>query len=320
LTLVRESIRRNHYSPRTEQNYIARIKDYIIFNGTKHPSELNENHIREYLNYLVQVKNVSGSTQNQALFAILYCYKVLGIKLSRIKNIEKPKRKKRVKEIFSLEEALHVISFLKGAPKLMCQIMFGSGLRLSEVCSLRIKDIDFGNNRIVVHGGKGDKDRVVVLPQSIIPDLKLQIQQCQITFSRNAMNPKYAGVFLPDGIAGKYPGVAHSFEWFYFFPSKNLVDGINKQYHLHESLLQKNVKWAIKKSGINKAASCHTFRHSFATVSLINGMDIRTLQEQLGHASIKTTQDYLHIIPTEYNAAVSPLDLQKNSFGLRQVI
>lgn len=318
LDLVRDSMRLKHYSRKTEKAYIAKIKEYIIFNGKKHPSELNETHIREYLNYLVKERNVSGSTQDQALFAILFCYKTLGIKLRRINNIERSKRKKRIPEVFSSEEALKVISFLKMESKLMSQIMFGSGLRLNEVCSLRIKDIDFGNNRIIVHSGKGDKDRVVILPQLIIPDLKLQIQHCQIVYSRNAMNSNYAGVILPDGIANKYPGAAISFEWFYLFPARNLICEINKQYHIHDSLLQKQVKWAIKKSGINKAASCHTFRHSFATVSLINGMDIRTLQELLGHNSIRTTQVYLHILPA--NQAVSPLDL-KNSFSqLRKVI
>lgn len=306
LDQIRDEITAKHYSRKTGRAYIGWIRDYIIYHNKKHPSELNENHIRQYLNSLVIERKLSASSQQQALFSILFLYKTLNIKLPYIEGIERSKRKKRIPAVFSHSEAMKVISFLRGESKLMTQIMFGSGLRIGEVCSLRIKDIDFGNNCIIIHNGKGDKDRVTILPQSIIPDLKLQIQSCQIAYSRNALNRNYCGVTLNEAIQNKYPGAAQSFEWFYLFPSKYLTE--NKQHHIHGSLLQKHVKYAINKSGINKFASCHTFRHSFATNLISNNTDIRTVQELMGHRSIKTTQIYLHIIPNRFNQAVSPLD------------
>lgn len=308
LDQIREACRLKFYSPKTERSYVTWIHNYIIFHNKKHPAELNAGHIKQYLDSLVLERNLSASTQQQALAAILFLYKILNIKLPYIEGIITSKRKKRIPAVFSVDEALKIISNLKDEPKLMTQIMFGSGLRLAEVCSLRIKDIDFGNNRIVIHNGKGDKDRISILPQSIIPFLKLQIQHCQIIYSRNALRKNYLGVFLPPAIENKYPQAAFAFEWFYLFPARNIT-AVNKQYHLHDSLLQKCVKSAIIKSGINKFASAHTFRHSFATALLQNGTDIRTVQEYLGHRSLKTTQIYLHIIPTKFNEAVSPMDL-----------
>lgn len=309
LDQIRDAITAKHYSKKTARAYIAWIHNYIIYHNKKHPSELNENHIRQYLNWLVIDKKLSASSQQQALFSILFLYKTLNIKLPYIQDIERSKRKKRIPEVFSQAEAVKVISFLKGEPKLMTQIMFGSGLRLSEVVQLRVKDIDFENRRIIIHNGKGDKDRVSILPQSIIPELKLQVQHCRIVYSQNALQNNYLGVTLDSSAQKKYPSAVNSFEWFYLFPSKNLTE--NKQHHLHESLLQKQVKYAVKKSGVNKAASCHTFRHSFATSLILNNTDIRTVQELMGHRSIKTTQVYLHIIPNRFNQAVSPLDLNQ---------
>lgn len=315
LDQIRDEITAKHYSKKTGRAYISWIYNFIIFHNKKHPSELNEVHIRQYLNSLVIDRKLSASSQQQALFTIFFLYKTLNIKLPHIEGIERSKRKKRTPAVFSHEEALKVISFLRGESKLMTQIMFGSGLRVSEVCSLRIKDIDFGNDRIIVHNGKGNKDRVTILPQSIIPEIKLQIQSCQIIYSRNALNRNYCGTTLHNGVDNKYPSAAQSFEWFYLFPSKYLVE--NKQHHIHESLLQKNVKYAINKSGVNKSASCHTFRHSFATYLIKNNTDIRTVQELMGHRSIKTTQIYLHIIPNRFNQAVSPLDINKdNQFNI----
>lgn len=307
LDQVRDSMRLQRKSEKTITAYVRWIKQYILFNGTKHPSELNTDHVRAYLNNLVQERNISASTQKQAFFAILYCYKVLGIKLARVRNIERPKLTKRVPSVFSNDEAKKVISFLKDEFKLMAALMYGSGLRLGEVCKLRINDIDFGNRRIIVRHGKGDKDRVTLLPQSVIPELTLQIEQCRVKHSKNLLNRNYGGVFLPPGIENKFPQAINLFEWFYLFPAKNLVDGKN-QSHIHDSLLQKQIKTAIRKSGVNKPASCHTFRHSFATDLIANGTDIRTVQELMGHRSIRTTQVYLHFVPNKFNQAVSPMD------------
>lgn len=320
LDQVADSLRQRRCSKSTISAYTKWIKAYIIFHNKKHPSELNNEHVRLFIQHLVIDLKLSDSTQKQAFCSIIYLYKMLGIKLNHVEKIEQPKRSKRIPAVFAHEEAVRVISNMRGETKLMAQIMYGSGLRLNEVCKLRIKDIDFGNNCIIVHEGKGNKDRSALLPSSIIPDLKLQIQQAQIIYSKNALNKNYNGVFLPDSVENKYPSAAFEFKWFYLFPARQLVKKIDKQYHLHDSLLQKQVKYAVLKAGVNKFASCHTFRHSFATELIKSHVDIRTVQELLGHANIKTTQVYLHIIPNDFNYAVSPLDKQNDSFNVLRLV
>lgn len=313
LELVSETLRLKHYSRRTEKSYLQWIKRFIIYHDKTHPNLLGPTEIRDFLSDLVKKRDVAASTQKQALNAISFLYKkVLDIEIGDIGKIEKPKKYKKLPVVFSHSEAITVLNNLKGACRLIASLLYGSGLRLSEGLSLRVKDIDFSNSQILIRDAKGSKDRVTLLPDSIIPDLKLQINKVILLHKQDLIDG--AGfVRMPNALSLKYPNANRSQGWQYVFPSSQLCQDdktSNKvRHHINESVVQKAVKAAIKNSNILKPSGCHTLRHSFATNLLQNGYDIRTIQELLGHKSLKTTMIYTHVINKGGFGVRSPLDI-----------
>ncbi len=311
LDQVRNTLRANHYSVRTEESYISWIKRFILFNNKIHPDKLGAEAIRNYLNYLAVEKHVSSSTQNQAMQGILYLYKnVLKKDVGWIKEIKHAKRVKHLPVVFSRNETSEILSRLDGTIKLFVSLMYGTGMRLSECLRLRVKDIDFEMNEIVVRDGKGEKDRITLLPQKMIPILKEHIRKVKNLHEKDLRNG-FGLTILPYALKDKYPNADKEFGWQYVFPSTVFIDDkkmkLKYRYHIHESVIQKEIRKALKAAGIDKPGSPHTFRHSFATHLLDSGYDIRTIQELLGHKSVKTTMIYTHVLKTVMGVR-SPLD------------
>jgi len=302
-----------HYSRRTEESYINWIKRFIIFHNKTHPEELGKNEISAFLNYLAVKRNVSASTQNQALQGILFLYKqILHKDVGWIDDIKRPSTPKHIPVVFTKTEAHSIIEQMEGIPKIVTSLLYGSGMRLSEALRLRIKDIDFGYKQIVVRDGKGEKDRTTILPKSLIPHLKELIEKKEVTHNSD-LKKGFGNTILPYALAEKYPNAPKEFGWQYLFASeKYIYDKKTKnryRYHLHDSTITKAIKAAIKKLKIEKpTASAHTFRHSFATHLLQSNYDIRTVQELLGHKDVRTTMVYTHIIKNLGMGVKSPLD------------
>ena len=312
LDQVRNLIRVKHYSIRTEKSYISWIKQYIRFHNMTHPRELRENDIQKFLTYLAVTRHVSASTQNQALSAILFLYKgVLQIELKYLDGIVRAKNSEHVPVVFSVDEARSVLNRLDGTLKLMTQLLYGSGLRLMECVRLRVKDVDFHYKQIIVRNGKGAKDRVTVLPQFIIEPLQRHLEDMKL-LHEEYLKKGVGTVYLPFALEKKYPKANLEWAWQYIFPASSLStdprSGIQRRHHIDEKRLQRAVKNAIRNAEIIKQASCHTFRHSFATHLLESGYDIRTVQELLGHKDVRTTQIYTHVLGRGGNAVKSPLD------------
>jgi integron integrase len=312
LDQVRETARLKHLSYRTEEAYVQWIKRFILFHKKRHPMALGENEVRQFLTYLVQSKYVSSSTQNQALNAIIFLYKqVLDKQLGMFGNIPRGQRTVRLPVVFSRNEAQTIINNLQGTPKLVASLLYGSGLRLLEAVRMRIQDIDFENNYIVVREGKGDKDRLVPLPQKFIPALQRQMEKVKLLHSED-MAEGYGETYLPDALQIKFKNASRELGWQYMFPaSKRSVDprtGIILRHHLHVTYIQRSVKEAIDKCAFHKNGSCHSFRHSFATHLLEDGHDIRTVQELLGHKDVRTTMIYTHVLNKKGLTVRSPLD------------
>jgi integron integrase len=312
LNHVREVIRTNHFSYSTEKTYIHWIYRFIIFHKKRHPRELGENEIADFLTHLAVDRKVTASTQNQALNALVFLYKrVIRIPLETI-EFQHAKIGKRLPVVFSRDEVLNVLSNLHGEFHLMASLLYGSGLRLTECMKLRIKDIDFHLNEILVRAGKGNNDRRTLLPCILKSPLRRQIEKARIKLEENMLVKGFEGASMPAALERKYPNAPKESAWQYIFPSrKPAIDprsGKLKQHYRHESFLQKEVKKAIGKSQITKAASCHTFRHSFATHLLEDGYDIRTVQELLGHKDVRTTMIYTHVLNRNKFNVRSPID------------
>jgi integron integrase len=310
---VREVIRTNHFSYSTEKTYINWIYRFIIFQNKRHPEEMGGQEIAKFLTYLAVDRKVSASTQNQALNALVFLYKkVLKNPLDAF-DFKHARIGKRLPVVFSRAEAQDVFSNLHGEFHLMASLLYGSGLRLAECLKLHIKDIDFNLNEIIVRAGKGDNDRRTLLPRLLIPQLKRQIEKARIKLEDNMLLKGFTGASMPEALERKYPNAPKELAWQYVFPSRKPgIDprsGILKQHYRHESFLQKEVKKAIRKSQITKNASCHTFRHSFATHLLEEGYDIRTVQELLGHKDVRTTMIYTHVLNRNKFNVRSPIDM-----------
>jgi integron integrase len=311
LDKVRIELRIKHYSKKTEVAYTSWIKRFILFHHKRHPKDMGAEEIKAFVNNLATNHHVSSSTQNQAFQGILFLYKkVLKKDIGFINEIERAKRAVHLPDVFSRKESSDIINNLTGVPKLFVSLLYGTGMRLSEGLQLRVKDIDFEMNQIFVRDGKGEKDRITVLPQKLIPRLEEQIRKVKNLHQADLKN-RLGETDLPYALSKKYTNAAKEFGWQYIFPAKNLVYNKEKKkkyrIHLHESVIQKEVKKAMRQAGINKQGSTHTFRHSFATHLLDSGYDIRTVQELLGHKSVKTTQIYTHILKTVLGVK-SPLD------------
>ena len=314
---VKEKIRLKHYSISTEKSYVDWIKRYIFYHNKRHPKEMGIREIEQFLTYLAVDKNVASSTQNQALHAILFLYKqILNIDFDERINAIRAKKPKRIPIVLTKEEAHKVISLLSGTNQLMAMILYGTGLRLIECVRLRVQDIDFGQKNIIVRQGKGMKDRVTILPNSVIEPLKVHLKKVKLIHQKD-LSDGFGSVYMPFALDKKYPNASREWIWQYVFPASKLsIDprsGITRRHHIDKNTLQKAVKKAAGLARINKRVGCHTFRHSFATHLLENGYDIRTVQELLGHKDIKTTQIYLHVMQRNKLSVISPLDNWDNS-------
>jgi len=298
------------YSEKTVEAYTKWVTQFMkkySDNEKNNPQDINS-----FLTSLAVQKNVSASTQNQALAAVLFYFRfVKNENVMELENVVHAKKSQRLPVVFTREEVLRVISNLDGSKKLAAKLMYGTGMRLNELLSLRVLDIDFGQNEIIVRHGKGDKDRHVMLPQSLIPELKEHLKKVKQIHEKDIAEG-WGSVQLPGDYARKSSGAAKEFKWQWVFPQKNRwtnkETGEQGRWHLDESLMQRAVKKAILQAGINKNASCHSFRHSFATHLLENGYDIRTIQELLGHSDVKTTMIYTHVLNKGPAGVVSPLD------------
>ena len=317
LDQVRDVLRKKHYSYKTEKSYIHWIKRYIYFNDMVHPKELGEKEISRFISHLAMNRNVAASTQNQALNAIVFLYKqVLQIELGDFGYMERARRPKRLPVVLSQKEVEQVLANITGRKGLMVKLLYGCGLRLIECLRLRVKDIDFDMNQVIVRDGKGEKDRVTMLPESIKPRLKEHLKKVKIIHQQDLKN-NLGEVELPFALDRKYKNAAKEWHWQYVFPSDKLsIDprtGKRGRHHLDESILQKAIKNAGRKAGITKSVSPHAFRHSFATHLLENGYDIRTVQELLGHNDVSTTMIYTHVMNKGGMATKSPLDTMSSN-------
>ena len=306
------AIRTANYSLATERSYWGWIKRFIKFNKMAHPTQLSSQHVSDFLTHLVMTKHVSVNTQQQALSAIVFLYKqVLGHEEVTISDWLKAHPAKKLPVVLSVEEVHSVMAHLNDTPLLVAQLMYGAGLRIKETVRLRVKDVDFGRMEITVRHGKGGKDRMTLLPKIAIDGLKQHIEQSRLLHEK-ALDQGINFVHLPDALAKKYPNAGRELAWQYVFASVHLTKdprtGHIGRHHINERTVQKAVKTAINKSGVNKPASCHTFRHSFATHLLESGYDIRTVQELLGHSNVNTTMIYTHVLNRGGRAVISPAD------------
>jgi integron integrase len=335
LDQVRAVIRRKHYSIRTEETYIDWITRYIRFHGMRHPKELGAPEIEAFLTHLAIQGNIAASTQNQALYAILFLYRqVLEIPIDATINAARAKPTENVPTVLTHAEALQVLDLIPGFHNLMARLLYGSGLRLMECVRLRVKDLDFEYRQVIVRDGKGEKDRITMLPSSLILPLQQHLETVRAIHQQD-LRDGFGAVYLPYALERKYPNAAREWIWQYAFPSSKIsidprslpaspsplgkggrgakrddgkADGIHRRHHTDESNLQKAVTAASRQSGIPKRITCHTFRHSFATHLLQNGYDIRTVQELLGHKDLETTMIYTHVLQRGGLAVRSPLD------------
>ncbi len=312
LDRVRDAIRVKHYSIRTEQAYVNWIRRFILFHDKRHPKDMGAAEIEEYLTYLAVERNVAASTQNQALSALLFLYQnVLKKDLDRPVDAVRAKKPKRLPTVLTREEAQQVLSAMSGTHQLIAKLLYGAGLRLIECLRLRVKDVDFGQQQIIVRDGKGAKDRITVLPESLIEPMRKHLHRVAMIHQQDLDNG-YGAVYLPEALARKYPNANRELIWQYVFPSREISTdprtGVERRHHLHVSTIQRAVRRAAKLAGVSKHVTPHVFRHSFATHLLESGYDIRTVQELLGHKDVKTTMIYTHVLNRGGLAVRSPLD------------
>ncbi len=309
---ARAAMRLRHFSPRTEEAYLGWMRRYHEFHGRRDPAKLGAEHVTAFLNALATRRHVSASTQNQALAALLFLYRdVLGVELPWLDDLVHARSPGRLPVVLTRDEVRAVLARLDGLPRLMATLLYGCGLRLLECCRLRVKDVDFGRHQITVRRGKGDKDRVTMLPASVKPELAAHLERVRVQHADDLAQG--AGwVELPGSLARKLPSAGRDWAWQWVFPATRLyverASGERRRHHLHETVVQHAVRRAVLASGIAKRATCHTFRHSFATHLLEDGSDIRTVQELLGHKDVATTMIYTHVLKRGPAGVRSPAD------------
>ncbi len=312
LESVRNAIRVRHYSIRTEEAYVDWTKRFIWFHQKRHPAEMGAKEVSEFLSHLAIQRKVAPATQAQALNALVFLYKaVLETPLPDNVQFTRPKRKKKLPVVLTQTEIGNLLKQLSGHHWLAACLMYGSGLRLMECLRLRVMHLDFDHRAILVIDGKGNKDRVVTLADDLIVPLKRHLQAVRNLHEKDLADG-FGEVYLPYALARKYPSAGRQWAWQYIFPSANRsIDprsAVERRHHMDEQTLQRAIKYGIKKANIDKPASCHTLRHSFATHLLERGADIRTVQEQLGHSDVKTTQIYTHVLQRGGRGVISPLN------------
>jgi integron integrase len=312
LDQVCQAIRTRHYSPRTEETYVHWIKRFIFFHDKRHPAEMAEAEIARFLSSLATESHVSASTQNQALNAVLFLYRqVLRKDIGYVNGVVRANRPKRLPTVLTRQEVRSIFGNLDGVEWIMAMLLYGAGLRLMECLQLRVKDVDFSSNEIRVRSGKGDKDRVTMLPGSVKEPLLTRLQGVKRQHEED-LQKGLGRVALPDALERKYPNAGKEWGWQWIFPATShytdRITGEKRRHHLHETVLQKAVKEAVQKAGVPKPASPHTLRHSFATHLLEDGYDIRTVQELLGHTDVSTTMIYTHVLNRGGHGVNSPAD------------
>jgi integron integrase len=312
LVVARDKMRTRHLAYRTEQQYLYWIRCYVAFHHRRHPRELGAPDVEQFLTHLAVQRKVGASTQNQALQALLFLYRnVLAVDLPWLENVTRAPRSRHLPVVLSRPEVRSILAFLDGTPGLVASLLYGSGLRLTEALRLRVKDVVLERSSLLIRDAKGGKDRVTVLPEAVVPPLRAHLARLHAWFDvqRRSGAP---GVSVPGALARKYPGAPTQWGWQYVFPSRNLCrdpySGQWVRHHLYEQTVQRAVKSAVRKANIQQPASCHTFRHCFATHLLEDGYDIRTVQELLGHSDVKTTMIYTHVMGKGAKGVKSPLD------------
>jgi integron integrase len=312
LEKVRDEIRLRHYSLRTEQAYLGWIKRFILFHNKRHPVEMGADEVTAFLTHLAVRDNVSASTQNQALNAVLFLYRdILKITLPWLDGIQRAKKPQRLPVVLTRDEVKRVLGQLEGTRWLIVALIYGSGLRLLEALRLRVKDVDFHYGQLHIRDAKGQKDRVTPLPATLVESLRQHLTRVKLLHQQD-LEEGFGRVHLPHALTRKYPNADREWAWQYVFPSQSRSrdprTGVTRRHHVNESAVQKSVKNAMRNARIVKPASTHTLRHSFATHLLEDGYDIRTVQELLGHSDVSTTMIYTHVLQKGGKAAKSPLD------------
>ncbi len=312
MELLHRAARVRRYSPRTEQAYCRWAERFIRFNEMRHPTEMGAADVNLFLTHLAVTEQVSASTQTQALSALLFMYRaVFGIELGDLGELVRARTSTRLPVVMTRDEVRAVLGQLDGQCWLMASLLYGGGLRLMECLRLRVADLEFQRNEITVRRGKGSKDRVTMLPHALKPALRAQLRRAE-EVHRKDIADGWGRVQLPDALARKYRNAAAEWSWQWVFPqARRWTDrssGTQGRHHVHETLLQREVKDAARRSGIEKHVGCHTFRHSFATHLLADGYDIRTIQELLGHSNVSTTMIYTHVLNVGGHGVRSPLD------------
>lgn len=313
LDQMKNRLRVLHYSLRTERAYLDWVKRFVFFHDKRHPDSMGSTEIEAFLDFLAIKKKVAASTQNQALSAILFLYKeVLRQDPGWVSASKRAKRPQKVPTVFSHAEIKMLFPHLDGTSWIMAHLLYGSGLRLMECVRLRVKDLDFDRNQVVVRNGKGDKDRRSVFPQVLKGTLKLHLDKIKSLHDKD-LSDGFGSVYLPFALEKKYASLNKNWAWQYVFPSRKLSkdpkSGVIRRHHINEQVLQRKVKNAIRLAGIPKHGSCHTLRHSFATHLLESGYDIRTIQDLLGHKDVRTTMVYTHILNKSGRGVISPSDV-----------
>ncbi len=311
LEQLREVIQTRHYSIRTEQAYVQWVKRFILFHHKRHPRDMHDPEVVQFLSHLAVKRKVSASTQNQALNALVFLYRyVLQNPLGDISAASRAKRPLKLPVVLNRDEIRNVLLRLDGTHRLLGALLYGSGLRLLEGLRLRVKDLDFSYSCIHVHDGKGGKDRIVVFPPELHPAFSLHLHQLQSLYQLE-LDKGTDGTFIPPALARKYPNAGKEWKWQYVFPAARLSQDPRStnygRHHIDMSTFQRAIRRAVLESGITKPATSHTLRHSFATHALENGMDIRSVQEQLGHSSLETTEIYTHVLKRGGRVIRSPL-------------
>ena len=312
LDRVRDCIRVKHYSYRTEETYVQWIRRFILFHNNRHPSVMGSDEVNDFLTHLAVNENVAASTQNQALSAILFLYReVLELELGLNLDAVRAKRPRNLPTVLTVTETLEILNNLTGIYQIIAKLLYGSGLRLNEALQLRVKDLDFAQQQIIVRDSKGMESHVTMLPRNVVEQLQEHLQIVKRLHQQD-LTRGYGEAHFPFALGKKYSNAAKEWIWQYVFPSSKIAkDPLSElmcRYHIHETGIQKALKQAVGSAKIEKRVGCHTFRHSFATHLLQNGYDIRTVQELLGHKDVKTTMIYTHVLNCGGKGVISPLD------------